>query len=271
MTDLTDLIERAWGVLSRWAVPVMMTLAYALLVATSETDATGKAWMAAGLLLVMTAWFTFRALADAAALSRALAVGDTARLLALADHGLSHRRARRPPARARLLVARGLAHLLRGELSDALDALDAAEPAPDLQPLATALRIVVQVELDRADELDTVPVASAVASAVASPVASAVASPGTSPGAPWLAWLADGVLAWRAGRLDTATPLLTRVIDDIRAGSAIRAIAELYAARIADARRDLAAAARHRAAAAALAAPDATWLRGGPAPERLHG
>src|SRR5215831_19466264 len=85
MADLTELIVRGWGTLSRWAVPVMMALAYALLVATSETDATGKAWMATGLVLVLIAWFAFRALADAAALSRALSVGDTAALGALAD------------------------------------------------------------------------------------------------------------------------------------------------------------------------------------------
>ena len=257
MADFTDLIERAWGVLSRWAVPVMMTAAYALLVATSETDTTGKAWMAAGLVLVMIAWFTFRALADAAALARALSVGDTERLLALADRGLCHRRARLPAIRARFLVARGLAHLLRGEFPAARTALDAAEPAPDLQPLAATLRLIVQVELaaretagpaaprgDRPDTsgaLDTFPVAA--------------------PRAPWLAWLADGLRAWRTGQLDAATSLLTRVTDDIRTGSALRAIAHLYAARIADARRDAAAAARHRAAAADLAAPDAAWLR----------
>ncbi|HEX7840599.1 MAG TPA: hypothetical protein VF469_24135, partial [Kofleriaceae bacterium] len=80
MTDLTDRIERAWGALSRWAVPVMMTLAYAFLSATAQTDTAGKLWMAAGLGLVLIAWFSFRALAEAAALSRALAVGDAARL-----------------------------------------------------------------------------------------------------------------------------------------------------------------------------------------------
>lgn len=260
MADLTDLIERAWGALSRWAVPVMMTLAYALLVVTSETDASGKAWMAAGLLLVMAVWFTFRALADSAALSRALSVGDTERLLALADRGLAHRRTRPPAVRARFLVARGLAHLLRGELPaarTALDALDAARPAPELQPLAATLRLIIQVELAapetagrlyRADQpdtrgmLDTFPVAA--------------------PRAPWLAWLADGLRAQRTGELDAATSLLTRVTHDIRAGSALRAIAHLYIARIADTRHDPATAARHRTAATDLAAPDAAWLRG---------
>ncbi|HEY0479276.1 MAG TPA: hypothetical protein VGD37_17275, partial [Kofleriaceae bacterium] len=108
MTDLTDLIERAWDTLSRWAVPVMMTLAYTLLAVTSDTDTTGKAWMAAGLGLVLVAWFVFRALTDAAALSRALAVGDTTRLFELAQRHLARRRRRRPAAGARYLVGRGL-------------------------------------------------------------------------------------------------------------------------------------------------------------------
>src|SRR5262249_9426319 len=112
MADLTERIVRSWGALSRWAVPVMMALAYALLVATSETDATGKAWMAAGVVLVLTAWFAFRALADAAALSRALSVGDTAALSEIADRAPVRRR--RPAARARPLIARGFAQLLRG-------------------------------------------------------------------------------------------------------------------------------------------------------------
>jgi len=240
MADLTDLIARAWDMLSRWAVPVMMTLAYTLLAATSNTSTIGKTWMAAGLALVMVAWFIFRALTDAAALARALSVGEPARLFELAGRHLARRR--RPADRARFLVARGLAHLLRGEPTEALAALDQARPAPELQPLATTLRIVVLIELDRVAELEGLTV--------------------RAPRTPWFAWLADGLLAWRDARLADAAPLFSRVIDDIRAGSALRAIAHVYAARIAEAQADAAAAARHRAAAANLAAPDAVWLRG---------
>ncbi|HEX3762786.1 MAG TPA: hypothetical protein VHW23_29020 [Kofleriaceae bacterium] len=240
MADLTDLIVRGWGVLSRWAVPVMMALAYALLVATSETDATGKAWMATGLVLVLIAWFAFRAMADTAALSRALSVGDTEALTALANRELARRR--RPAARARPLIARGFALLLRGEHAAALAALDEARPGPELAPLAAAARILARIELGHSIE----------------PGAAAVSAPRT----PWLGWLVDGAIAARDGRLDAAAPLLARVIDDIRAGSALRAIAHLHAARIADARGDAPDAARHRTAAAEPAAPDAAWLRG---------
>src|SRR6185369_16599352 len=90
------------------------------------------------------------------------------------------------------------------------------------------------------------------------PAADAQAHLVAAPRAPALAWLAEGEVAWRAGQRAEAAALFTRIIDDVRAGSATRAIAHVYAARIAD---DPAAAARHRAAATALAAPEATWLR----------
>jgi hypothetical protein len=80
--------------------------------------------------------------------------------------------------------------------------------------------------------------------------------------APALGWLVEGQLAWQSGDRATAAARFARVIDDVRAGSAIRAIAQLYAARIAEASGDAAAAARHRKAAAEHAAPDAAWLRG---------
>lgn len=243
MTD--DVIERAWQILSRWAVPVMMTLAYALLAVTSETNATGKAWMAVGLGFVLVVWFVFRALTEAAALARALAVGDVARLFEFADRHLL--RKRRPADRAPFLVARAFAHQLRGELAEALAALDEACPGPELQPLASAVRIGVLVELGRsADEARALVV--------------------SAPCAPALGALAEGQIAWRDGQLDTASQLFARVIDDVRAGSAPRAIAHVYAARIADAQGQPSVAGRHRAAAANLAAPDATWLRGQGAP-----
>jgi hypothetical protein len=236
-----DLVERIWRILQRWAVPVMMTLAYVFLAATSETNNTGKAWMGVGLAFVLAVWFMFRGLTETAALSRALSIGDVARLQALADYRLA--RTRRPAARARYLVARAVAHQLRGELAEALAALDGAQPGPELQPLAAAVRIGALVELGRpADEARRFVVAA--------------------PRMPALGWLVEGELAWRDGDLDTASQRFARVIDDIRAGGATRAIAHVYAARIADARGESQAADRHRAVAAGLAAPGATWLRG---------
>ncbi|MGH2898385.1 MAG: hypothetical protein ACRDMZ_06895, partial [Solirubrobacteraceae bacterium] len=67
-----------------------------------------------------------------------------------------------------------------------------------------------------------------------------------------------------AGNLDNAAATFASVIDNVYAGSAARAMAHLYRARIADTRGDRAVAERHRASAAALASPDASWLRGQP-------
>jgi len=236
-----DVLERAWRILSRWAVPVMMTLAYVFLAATSETNTTGKAWMGAGLGFVLVVWFLFRAMTEAAALARALSVGDVPRLFALADRHLP--RKRRPVDRARFLVARALAHALRGEFTEALAAIEEACPDPELAPLASVVKIGALVELGRPVE----------------EVRSAIVS---TPRSPALGWLAEGQIAWRAGDLDIASQRFARVIDDMRAGSAARAIAHLYAARIAEARGQAQIATRHRTAAANLAAPDAIWLRG---------
>ena len=232
------MMERLWAILQRWAVPVMMTLAYALLAATSETNNVGKAWMSLGLVLVFIVWFMFRALTENAALARALHVGDVAKLLQLADRHLA--RKRRPADRARFLVGRAFADQLRGDFASALATVEASAPGPELQPLAAAIRIGALVELGR-------PAADARPHLIA------------APRAPALAWLAEGEVAWRDEQRDLAAALFTRIIDDVRAGSATRAIAHLYAARIA---ADPVVAARHRTAAAALATPEATWLRG---------
>jgi hypothetical protein len=229
-------------------------VAYVLLAATSDTDLAGKSWMAAGLGFVLVVWFVFRRLAETAALSRAIAVGDTARLFELTDRHVPRARA---GGRARLLIARAFAHQLRGEFAEALAVLDqargASSSAGDLEALARVVELGALIELGRP----------------AAPAPAAVASTaGRADPAFALAWLADAQRAWAAGKRDTAGPLLARIIDDIRAGNALRAIAHVYAARLADGRGDRAAAARHRTAAAAHAAPDAAWLRSGDAQAR---
>jgi len=239
-----EFLERAWRSLSRWAVPVMMAGAYTLLAITSDTDTTGKAWMAVGFLFVLVVWFLFRALTETAALSRALAVGDVARLFELADRHLA--RKRRPADRAPFVIARALGFLLRGQFADVLAAVSEVRPAPELVPLAEAVRLAALIELGT-------PVEPSEQAAVA-PVQGA-----RQPAA--LIWLGAALAAFRGGELEPAAQQLARVIDDVRAGGAARAIAHVYAARIADTRGDAAAAARHRDAAAALASPGASWLR----------
>jgi hypothetical protein len=229
------MLERAWYVLSRWAVPVMMTLAYLLLAATSDTNLVGKAWMGVGLGLVMVVWFVFRALTETAALARGLAVGDVAKLRTLA---------RRHAPRPAFAVGAAFAHQLAGAPREALAALAGITPPAELAAAAAAIRIGAGAELGApAEELRGLLVAS--------------------PRQPALRWLAEAEIAWRAGRSAEAAELLGRVIDDIRAGSATRGIAHVYAARIAEAAGDSAGAATHRAAASRIATPEATWLRDG--------
>jgi hypothetical protein len=212
--------------------------------------------MAAGLGLVLIVWFVFRSLTETAALARALSVGDTARLFALADRQLA--RKRRPADRARFLIARAFAHQLRGELTAALATLADAAPDRELEPLARVIRLAALIDLGR-------PVDAGARATAAGPASSTSRAAATAPA---LRWLADAQLACADGQLETASQLLARIVEDIRAGSATRAIAHLYSSRIAEARGDTAAAARHRAQAAALAVPGATWLRGSTAGDR---
>ena len=58
--------------LQSWGVPIMMTGVYGVLMWSSETDNTGKAWMAIGLGFVFCVWWLFRVLTTQAALSRAV-------------------------------------------------------------------------------------------------------------------------------------------------------------------------------------------------------
>ncbi len=219
--DLPDplLIQHVWRVLSRWGVPVMMSLAYVFLAATSETNNTGRMWMLVGLVFVMVVWFTFREMTETAAMSRALAVGEIAQLETLSHRGLAAHR--KPARRARPLVARAFAHLLRGQHAEAVAALDTHQLAIDpataawlgpLGPLASAIRVSAAFEqghpIDRAHVL-------------------------RSPAAPALGWLIDGLLAAQDGQPDQARALLARVGNDIRVGPAIRELAARYQARLA--------------------------------------
>ena len=243
--DLPDpvLIEKIWRVMSRWAVPVMMSLAYVFLAATSEVDTTGKLWMGVGLVFVLVVWGLFRRLADSAALARALSVGDVGKLELIAVRG-----ATRKKTSARFVVAGALAHTLRGDFPAARAALDAGLGGQVVPAELVALTAVVQI---------------AARTELGEPVEAVRGFVVASPRTPALAWLADGIVAWRAGQLDVARGELTRVIDDIRAGGAARAIAHVYAARVADANGEPAEAVRHRRDAAALATPGARWLRPG--------
>ena len=72
--------------LASWILPLVgMAIAYSVLAWSSDTDNTGKAWMAVGFGFVVVIWVVFRILVDQTALARAVATGDAARILAITD------------------------------------------------------------------------------------------------------------------------------------------------------------------------------------------
>src|SRR5687768_4284468 len=99
---------KRWAALASWiAPPLGMAFAYAVLAWSSQTDASGKAWMALGFGFVVVVWVVLRILVEQTALARAVASADTARILAITDAQLARRRG--DPARSRFLVYRAFA------------------------------------------------------------------------------------------------------------------------------------------------------------------
>jgi len=238
-----------WALLASWLVPGMMILAYIVLMITSETDNTGKAWMAIGLAFVLVLWWLFRLLSEHAAMARAVAVGDADRVLELAGNQLARRRG--DAARAPFLVYRALAHEIRGDWERALAEADAARPGGaagrSWELLAATVRIAALVETGKVEQ------ARELLDREVEPRAKEL-DPRTNASALVLATLARGRVLCAEGSGDAALAQLERVIDDVRAGSSARAVAHAYAARCS---RDPAAAQRHRKQAAQLG--PGTW------------
>lgn len=228
---------KGWVLAGRWVAPGMMCIAYFVLMATSEVGWSGKAWEALGLAFVMTLWFLFRSLTARGAMARAVAVGDGDRVLELAEQ-------RRGPARH---LYRALAHDIRGEWPATLAELDRARPEGGWRLIAAAVRVGALVETGRATE------ARAVFDAELAGGARERDHSATT-----LVRLAEARLSWGQGDLEAAERQLAALVDDVRAGAGVRAVAHGYAARIAAARGDEAAAARHRTRAAELA--PAIWI-----------
>jgi len=238
----------AWRVLARWAIPIMMTCSYCFLAYAADTTSAAKGWMFGGLFFVLVLWFIFRRITAEASLARALAVGDTQSLRMLVDEQLARRQSRE--VRARFLVYRGLAHELDGDWSGVEAALDEAGDPGDarLARLAAAARVAAFVETGDAARAREVFEAELAASR-------AVIGGPRDLGGPTdlIVRLAEGRLAFAEHAGELATSLLARIVDDVRAGSAMRATAHRYLARLAADRGDREAAARHTAAAAKLA------------------
>lgn len=236
MTGFAGKSGRGWVLVSKWVVPLVMSAAYVVLMLTSDADLGGKAWESLGLVFVLTLWFIFRDLTARAAMSRAIATADAERVLELAGDMRSNRQR----------VHRAIAHQLRGDWAAALAELDGL-PSGGVHPLAATVRIAALVETGRAAE------ARQVYEAV-------LARHHHSRDLALLARLAEARVRWAEGDLDGAEPMFAALVDDVRAGEGIRALAHYYAARIADAHGDAALADRHRAKARQLA-PRAWFAR----------
>jgi hypothetical protein len=204
-----------WANLASWILPLIgMAIAYAVLAWSSETDNTGKAWMAIGFGFVVVIWIVFRILVDQTALARAVAANETARILAITDKQLARKRG--DAARAPALVYRAYAQESRGEHAAALTTLADAKPTDGgLQLLAAALRVLALVETG------DLAAARRVCDEEVEPRAAKLdlrlhAAPHIH------ANLARGRLLLAEGQRDQARMQLKRVIDDIRAGNPLR-------------------------------------------------
>lgn len=200
--------------LASWILPpILMAGAYTILALTSDTDTTGKAWMAIGFCFVLVLWLVFRIAVESAGLSRALSVGDTARIHAIVAKQLRHRR--KETARAPYLIYKAVAHELKAEHEDALAAATTAKPERETQTLlALAVRIHSLVELGRA--ADARPLLGEL-DALAKRVDRRL-----DPMPHHYAHIARARLLAADDKPSDASAELSKVIDDIRAGQAVR-------------------------------------------------
>jgi tetratricopeptide (TPR) repeat protein len=198
-----------------WILPLLgMGLAYTVLAWSSETDTTGKAWMAIGFAFVVVLWSVFRILVDQTALSRAVASADAPRILAIADKQLARRKdaLKRGP----FLVYRAYALEWQGDHAGALAALAEAKPMePGLIALATAIRV-----LALAEQGDTAAARRTLDEELEPRIAKL--DPRLHAAPHMHALLARGRLFLAEGKRDEAKQALQKVIDDIRAGAVLR-------------------------------------------------
>lgn len=214
-------MERLKSIASWIAPPLLMSLCYTILAVTSETDTTGKAWMAIGFMFVLILWMTFRLAVEGAGLSRALAVGDADKVLAITKKQLARRS--NDQVRAPYLVHQALAHELRGDSAAALASADAAKPvAPADKLLQTSVKMLALVESTR--------IADARALLGELDERAAATDRRLQIVAHHYAHLARGRLLLAEGQGDAARVELKKISEDIRAGHAIRARAKKLAA-----------------------------------------
>lgn len=242
-------------ILQSWAVPVVFGGAYAILMWSSGTSNTGKAWMAIGFAFVFVLWWMFRLLTQHAALSRAVSHGDAAMVIELTDAQLRKRKS--PSGRAPFLVYRALAYELTGDWAKALATLDeakldavAAASRATWQLLAASVRVTALVETGKLED------ARGVLTTELMPAAAKLDGRLHSSSHLFKKLAAARILVADQKPAE-ARLLLQGILDDIRAGSGIRATAHFLMARISEP----AEAAQHRAEIAKLVPDPTVWVR----------
>lgn len=246
-------------VLTSWPVPVFLLIIFAALISTSDASPAGIGAAGFGLLLVLLVWGMFREFSVHAELSRALAVGDGATALRLAEREIQRRGPRR---RGPFVVYRGMAQELAGEWSKVLDGLADARPetlrgtggGTSWQLVADCLRVAAWCELGQAAK------ARALFEEAVAPRASAASGAGGTGGI--FSQLTEGRLRFAEGALASAKERLTPLARNIRLGPAQRAMVFHTLARIA-ASEGAAAEAEKAFAQAAELAP-ASWFAKAP-------
>jgi hypothetical protein len=208
-----------WVLLASWLIPLMMTGAYIVLIATSEVDAKGASWEAVAFAFVLVLWFLFRMLTEHAALARAVDVGAADEIIELSDFQLQRRKGAR--SRMPYHVYRALAFDILEDWPAALAELDRTEPTGTFRPLATTVRVSALASTGKAKEARALFDAELVGRPVTRIVQADI-----------LTLLADARVKLAEGDQAAAAKTLAKLSEDVRAGSGIRARAKALLAKI---------------------------------------
>ena len=207
-----------WVLLASWLIPLMMTGAYIVLIATSEVDVQGAAWEAIAFLFVLILWFLFRMLTEHAALARAVDLGAAEEIIELSDFQIQRRRSAR--SRMPYHVYRALAFDILEDWPAALAEIDKAQAAGNWRPLAMTVKASALAAIGKAKEARALFDAELAGRPITRVMQVDI-----------LTRLADARIKLAEGDRAGADQTLTRLADDVRAGSGIRARAKALLAR----------------------------------------
>lgn len=198
-----------WVLLASWLVPLMMTGAYIVLIATSEVDAQGAAWEAIAFAFVLVLWFLFRLLTQHAAMARAVDLGAADEVIELADFQLQRNKSAR--SRMPYHVFRALAFDILEDWPAALAELDKTKPQGNWRALAMTVKVSALAATGKTGEARALFDAELKGRPIMRVMQVDI-----------LTLLAEARLKIAEGDREGGAAVLARLSDDIRAGSGIR-------------------------------------------------